>query len=147
MAVPWNLVEAGVVFIPLPMQIYPRLFFFTQKAWPLYRLPLKVTSSRLCICSQRLPWGPQTTPARTVHRIQPTVKSVCSRGQIISFLPFIPDILGSPCLLLPQARGHNRVKCQRNFKWVCGGRGKAGILGQRADGRPVTQERKFGLLK
>lgn len=27
----WNLVGAGVIFIPLPMQMYPRDFSFTQK--------------------------------------------------------------------------------------------------------------------
>lgn len=80
----------------------------------------------------------QTTPASTMRGIQKTIKSMCSRGQIVSFLPFSPWFLGSPCLLVPQAVEHSNIKCQRMFKWACGGRGKAGILGQRADGRPVT---------
>lgn len=44
MAASWHLVEAGVVFISLPMQIYPREFFFTQKVWPPCRHPLKGAS-------------------------------------------------------------------------------------------------------
>lgn len=46
MAVLWNLVEAGVVFISLPTQISPREFFFAQKDWPPYHLPLKGTSQQ-----------------------------------------------------------------------------------------------------
>lgn len=44
MAVLWNLLKAGVVFIPLPKQIYPREFFFTQKEWPPYSPSLKGTN-------------------------------------------------------------------------------------------------------
>jgi len=88
-AILWNLVEAGVVFLLLPMQIYPREFVFTHKEWPLFHLALKGTRARGCIFDMHLgDW--QTTPASTMCGIQQTIKSVCSRGRIVNFLPFSP---------------------------------------------------------
>lgn len=49
MAVLWNLLKAGVVFIPLPKQIYPREFFFTQKEWPPHSPSLKGTNGDACL--------------------------------------------------------------------------------------------------
>lgn len=91
--------------------------------------------------------GTGRLPLQTMHGIQLTIKnSLCAWPDRL--LPSCPAWAFEKFLLMNSTGcGTQPIICQRMFRWLCGGRGKAGILSQGADGRPMTWEGTLHLQK
>lgn len=91
--------------------------------------------------------GTGRLPLQTMHGIQLTIKnSLCAWPDHL--LPSCPAWVFEKFLLMNSTGcGTQPIICQRMFRWLCGGRGKAGILSQGADGRPMTWEGTLHLRK
>lgn len=91
--------------------------------------------------------GTGRLPLQTMHGIQLTIKnSLCAWPDHL--LPSCPAWVFEKFLLMNSTgSGTQPIICQRMFRWLCGGRGKAGILSQGADGWPMTWEGTLHLRK